>query len=285
LSIISKNELINKAGDIKVLPFVARKVLETLNDEACTIDDLSGIIEKDQAIAARVLKISNSALYGLRHEVTSLHQAILILGFKTIRSMVLSVSTRSLYKNFGMKEKILWDHSVGAAIASKIISAGFGSDVVDVSFIGGLMHDFGKVVMNNETPEVYGEAMMKMYNEDVESIAAEEEIYGYNHAEIGARVVEKWKLAPLIVDILEKHHLNDLKLQDISDPVTARSIAIAHLADHVCKVLGIGYRNPNEAIRLHELTSAQYLKISKNTLDKIVVDIQDTYNKERSIFE
>jgi len=126
VSIISKEDLINKVGDLKVLPFVARKVLETLNDESCTIDDLSGIIEKDQTIAARVLKISNSALYGLRHEVTGLHQAILILGFKTIRSLVLSISTRALYKNFGMKEKILWDHSVGAAIAAKMISAGYG---------------------------------------------------------------------------------------------------------------------------------------------------------------
>ncbi|RJQ55442.1 MAG: HDOD domain-containing protein [Nitrospiraceae bacterium] len=285
MSMFSKEDLINRVGDIKVLPFVARKVLETLKDESCTIDDLSNIIEKDQAIAARVLKISNSAMYGLRHEVTSLHQAILVLGFKTIRSLVLSVSTRGLYKSFGMKEKILWDHSVGAAIAAKMISAGFGSEVGEVSFIGGLMHDFGKVVMNNETPDVFGEVIMKIYNEDIESIAAEEEIYGFNHTEIGARVIEKWGFAPLLVSILENHHLNNLKLQDIKDEAVAKSIAIVNLADNVCKVLGIGYRSPNEAIKLHELPPAVFLNIEKNKLALLTGNIQETYDREKSVFE
>jgi HD-like signal output (HDOD) protein len=285
VGIITKDELVNKVGDLKVLPFVARKVLETLNDEGSTIDDLSNIIEKDQTIAARVLKISNSALYGLRHEVTSLHQAILILGFKTIRSLVLSVSTKALYKNFGMKEKILWDHSVGAAIAAKILSIGFGSEVGEVSFIGGLMHDFGKVVMNNETPDVFGEVMMRIYNEDIESTVAEQEIYGFNHTEIGARVVEKWGFSPLLVSILEKHHTGSFSSQDISDPVIARSIAIVNLADHVCKVLGIGYRNPNETIQLHKLPSAVFLKYDKDKLDVSTKNIQESYNAEKSIFD
>jgi HD-like signal output (HDOD) protein len=285
VGIITKDELINKVGDLKVLPFVARKVLETLNNEGSTIDDLSNIIEKDQTIAARVLKISNSALYGLRHEVTSLHQAILILGFKTIRSLILSVSTKALYKNFGMKEKILWDHSVGAAIAAKILSIGFGFEVGEVSFIGGLMHDFGKVVMNNETPDVFGEVMMRIYNEDIESTVAEEEVYGFNHAEIGARVVEKWGFSPLLVSILEKHHLNNVNLQDINDPVVAKGVATVHLADHACKVLGIGYRDPNETIKLDELPSALFLKYDANKLDALIKNIQESYNAEKSIFD
>jgi putative nucleotidyltransferase with HDIG domain len=284
VGIITKDELINNAGDLKVLPFVARKVLETLNYEGSTIDDLSNIIEKDQTIAARVLKISNSALYGLRHEVTSLHQAILILGFKTIRSLVLSVSTKALYKNFGMKEKMLWDHSVGAAIAAKILSVGFGFEAGEVSFIGGLMHDFGKVVMNNETPDVFGEVMMRIYNEDIESTVAEEEVYGFNHAEIGARVVEKWGFSPLIVSILENHHLGKVSFQDITDPTVARSIALVNLADHICKVLGIGYRDPNETIKLDELPSAIFLKYDANKLDALTKNIQESYDAEKAIF-
>lgn len=285
MGIITKDELINKVGDLKVLPFVARKLLETLNDESCSIDDLSGIIEKDQTIAARVLKISNSAMYGLRHEVTSLHQAILILGFKTIRSMVLSVSTRSLYKNFGMKEKILWDHSVGAGIAAKMISAGFGAEIGEISFVGGLMHDFGKVVMNNETPDEFAEVMMKIYNEGLDSITAETDIYGYNHAEIGAGVVGKWGFAPLLVNILKDHHLNNIKLADIIDSEVAKTIAITNVADYVCKVLGIGYRNPDDKTELHKLPSAVFLNLSQDRLNTLVRNIEDTYNMEKAIFE
>jgi putative nucleotidyltransferase with HDIG domain len=285
VGIITKDELINRAGDLKVLPFVARKLLETLNDEGCSIDDLSGIIEKDQTIAARVLKISNSALYGLRHEVTSLNQAILVLGFKTIRSLVLSVSTKSLYKNFGMKEKILWDHSVGAGIAAKMISAGLGSEIMELSFVGGLMHDLGKVVMNNETPDEFAEIMMKIYNEDIDSITAETEIYGYNHAEIGAGVVEKWGFAPMLVDILKYHHLNNVRLAELKDNSVANTVAAVNLADNVCKVLAIGYRNPTDKIELHKLPSAVFLKLTKDRMDVLLKNIEETYNAEKAIFE
>jgi len=285
LNILSKDELINKAGDLKVFPFVARKALDILNNENCSIDDLSAVIEKDQTIAARILKISNSALYGLRQEVTSLQHALLILGFKTLRSIVLTATTRSLYKKFGMTEKIIWDHSVGAAIGAKLISRGFGSDVVDTAFVGGLMHDLGKVIMNNETPEAYSEVMMKMYNEGMDSITAEKEIYGYDHTDVGAGVTGKWKFAAPLVQVLKEHHLNNCRLEDISDPITAKSVACVHLADHVCKLLGIGYREADESVLLHELPSAVYLDLGKNNLDKLVNEISETYNTEKSVFD
>jgi putative nucleotidyltransferase with HDIG domain len=285
LNIPSKDELINKAGDLKVLPFVARKALEILNDENCSIDDLSAVIEKDQTIAARILKISNSALYGLRREVTSLQHALLILGFKTLRSIVLTATTRSLYKKFGMTEKIIWDHSVGAAVAAKLISRGLGSEVTDIAFVGGLMHDLGKVIMNNETPETYSEVMMKMYNEGIDSIAAERDIYGYDHAEVGAGVTGKWKFASPLVTVLKEHHLNHCSLEEISDSLTAKSLACVHLSDHICKVLGIGYREADESIILQELPSAVYLDLGKDKLDKLVNEISETYNAEKSVFD
>jgi putative nucleotidyltransferase with HDIG domain len=285
MATVTMDDLIKKVGDLKVLPIVARKALEILNNESCTIDDLSNVIEKDQTLAARVLKISNSALYGLRQEVNSLNHALMILGFKTIKGIVLAATTRSIYKRFGMTEKILWDHSVGAAIAAKLISAGLGSDVEEVAFVGGLMHDLGKVIMNNETPETFTEVMMNIYNDEVESIIAERDIYGFDHTEIGSKVVEKWKFSPLLVRILKSHHLIDCKLEDIGDPLGAKSIACVNLADYVCKVLGIGYRAPDESIVLHELPSAIFLNINKERLDELVKEINEVYNKEKSAFE
>lgn len=285
MSVISKNDLINKAGDLKVLPFVARKALEILNDENSSIEDLGSVVEKDQTIAARILKIANSALYGLRQEVSSLQHAMLILGFKTLRSLVLTATTRSLYKKFGMTEKIIWDHSVGAAIASKLISRGLGSDVEDTAFIGGLMHDLGKVIMNNEMPEVYSQVMMKMYNEGVDSLTAERDICGFDHTEIGAGVTEKWKFSAPLVMLLKEHHLNNLKLEAISDLPTAKSIACVNLADHVCKVLGIGHREPDKSLVLQDLPSAIYLKLNKDKLDNLISAISETYTSEKSVFD
>lgn len=285
MKVLSKDELINKAGDLKVLPVVARKALEILNDENSSIDDLSSVIEKDQTIAARILKISNSALYGLRQEVASLQHALLILGFKTLRSIVLTATTRSMYKKFGITEKIIWDHSVGAAIAAKLIARGHGSEVSDTAFVGGLMHDLGKVIMNNETPEAYSEVMMKMYNEGMDSISAEKDVYGYDHTEVGSGVTGKWKFSAQLVLVLREHHLNNCRLADVKDPFTAKSLACVHLADHACKYLGIGYREADESVLLHELPSAVYLNLGKDKLDNLVVEISDTYNAEKSVFD
>ena len=285
MDVIAKEKLISKAGDLKVLPFVARKMMDTIGKQMASISDLAEIIEKDQTISARILKISNSPFYGLRQEVTSINQAILILGLRTIRSLVLSVSTRAIYKKFGITEQKIWEHSVGAAIGAKLVSAEFGDELVEVAFTGGLMHDLGKVVMNNETPEAFAEVMMRTYNEGLDSITAEMDVYGYNHSEIGARVAEKWGLSNVLVEIIEKHHLNKFAIKDVSDPLTAKSIACVNLADHICKVLGIGYRDTDESIVLDKLPSAIFLGIGADKTGSLVKDIEEAYNNEKSAFQ
>jgi putative nucleotidyltransferase with HDIG domain len=284
-TVVSKVDLIKKAGDINVLPFVARKILDALGDDSFSISDLEHIIETDQALAVKVLKISNSALYGLPQEITSLKQALMVLGLKAIKSLVLSISTRSLYKKFGITEQKMWDHSLGAAFASWLLSTGHGKSVADIAFIGGLMHDLGKVFMNNETPDAFSEVMMKTYNDNVVSIDAEEEIYGFNHAEIGAALAGKWGFPTLLVRIIEMHHLNNYKLEDISDEVTAKGVACVNLANFFCKSLGIGYREPDDTIELHILPSAVFLNISRDRAENLKTEIINTYEKEKSVFE
>ncbi len=284
MQILDKDKLIKKAGDLKVLPAVARKMLEIIGKDNSSIDDLGEIIEKDQTITARVLKIANSSFYGLRHEVTSIERAIMTLGMRTIKSLVLSVSTRAIYKRFGITEQKIWDHSIGSAISSKMIAADLGSELAENAFTGGLMHDLGKVVMNNETQDAFSEVMMKTYNEELDSITAEESVYGYNHAEIGARVAEKWGLSSILVEILDKHHLIDCRLEDFKDELVAKSVACVNLSNYICKYWGIGYRNPDETIKLSELPSAAFLKIGKEKMDSLINEINETYNNEKSAF-
>jgi putative nucleotidyltransferase with HDIG domain len=285
LGILLRDELVANAGDLKVLPFVARKVLELVESENSSASQLSKVIEKDQTIAVKVLKVSNSALYGLRKEVTSLQQAITLLGLNAINSLVIALSTKSLYKRFGITEQMMWDHSVGTSITAKLISSGFGAETEGIAFIGGLMHDFGKVVMNNESPEAFAEVMMRTYNEGIDSITAEEEVFGYNHTEVGSMVAEKWGFPSIHVSILRRHHLNYDKLEDIEEQSVARVIACVHLANNICKVLGIGYRSPNETILVNELPSTVFLGLTKEKMDVLVKDVVEAYEKEKTLFQ
>lgn len=285
MEVMSRDDLITRAGDLDILPFVARKLLEAVSDHNVTIESLCRIMEKDQTIAVRVLKISNSALYGLRQEVTSLNQAVMVLGLRTIRSLVLSVSTKSLYRRFGITEKLMWEHSVGAAVAARLIALDLGAEVRESSFTSGLMHDLGKIFMNNETPDAFARVMIKIYDEDMDSLEAEQEVYGFTHQEIGAAVVKKWGLSNLTAEIIALHHLKDTHLESIKDPVAAKSVAAVHLADHVCKFLGIGRREPKESIVLHDLPSARFLGIQNDMMDILAGRTRDIYAREKSLFE
>lgn len=284
--VITKDALIMKAGDLQILPTVARKVLELVASEMSSAADLKNIIEKDQTITTRILKIANSAFYGLRREVTNLQQAIVILGFRSIKNLVVAATTRSLYKRFGITEQMLWDHSVGAAIAGKVITKKMNLDFQETAFVGGLMHDVGKVVMNNESGKTFVQVMMKIYNDGLDAVKAEQEIYGYTHEEIGSGVLEKWKLPKLLVSVIGCHHRweTDLGLK-ISEPDVEKSVAAVNVADYVCKFHGIGYRQPKPDIDFGTLKGIATLKISKDSIPAILEEVKKTYETEKAVFQ
>ncbi len=285
MGVPSKEQLIKKAGDPKVLPSVARKVLEMVNNADTSNSQLCSVIEKDQTISASILKIANSAFYGLRQEVTSLNQAIVILGFNALRDLVITVSTKLQYKNFGITEQMMWDHSIGAAIAAKRIAAGRGKDLEEIAFLGGLMHDFGKVVMNNEAPDAYLQVMQDSYNEGIQPMAAEDNVFGYNHTEIGPLVLSEWGFPPMLIEVLKNHHLNYCSLEDFEDGLAARAVACCHLANCICKKIGIGYRTPDDSVDLASLPSVAFLAIAPDKLDPMLNEIAEAYEAEKAAFQ
>lgn len=281
----SKESLIKSSGDFKVLPLVARKIIELLQSENTSALDISDVLEKDQLITAKVLRMSNSAFFGARSEVTSLRQAIVMLGFNAIKDIVMTVSTKSLNKSFGMTEQMMWNHSVGTAIGARVIGKRVSKEIEELAFIGGLMHDFGKIVMNNASPQIYAEVMMAVYNEGVEAIGAEMKLFGYDHAEIGSEVLQQWGFPEIYVVILADHHLHRRELSDIEDEFTAKGVACINLANNVSRRLGIGFSNPDGSIMPHELPSAQMLGFDEEAMESIIDEINETYATELENFQ
>jgi putative nucleotidyltransferase with HDIG domain len=209
MKIITKEELIKKVADPKVLPMVAKKILDIVGNDDASISEICETIQKDQTISANILKVANSAYYGLRKEVTSIRQAIIMLGLSAIRNIALTVSTRLQHRRFGIVEQLMWDHSVGAAIAARHIAVGRGKEFEEIAYFGGLFHDFGKVVINNECPDAFNGVMQRIYNDREDPLTAERNIFNYAHTEIGALVMEEWKFPAIFVSILENHHLEN----------------------------------------------------------------------------
>jgi putative nucleotidyltransferase with HDIG domain len=280
----SKDSLVQRAGDLKVLPSVAKKVMETVEKENTSAVDLSRVIENDEAITSRVLKIANSAFYGLRSQVKDLRHAVALLGFSNIKNLVITASTRGLHKSFGITEQLMWDHSVGSAVGARLLARG-DRQLQDLAFLSGLLHDVGQVVLNNETPQIYADVTARVYNEGVAAIDVEREIYGYDHTDVGAGVLTKWGFPEELVEVVDNHHMTKVSIDKMSSALVSRAVACVQLADSICRYYGIGSRAPDETIVLHDLPAAVYLSLGEKELTVRIGEIKGTYDMEKASFE
>lgn len=280
--------LVKKAGDLEMMPQVARKVIDLVADQNSTAAQLAGLLEKDANITTRILKIANSAFYGLRREVKTVQQSIVILGFKSLRSMVVASSSKALHKRFGITEQLMWDHSIGTAIAGKIFAEKSPTAVGELAFVGGLLHNVGKTVMNNECPKPFMEVMKKVYNEGMQPIDAEIQIFKYSHPEVGFKVTEKWGLPPDLSMIIKNYAISRLSPEErdplLKEQVLKLAMSCVEVATEACRILGIGFREKKAESPILNLEGAKILGLTKDNLPESLKKIEEHYKKERQIF-
>ena len=230
-------------GDLPTMPAVASQVVQAVDNPDSSIDDIRRLIEKDAAIAARILKISNSALYGFPSEIQSLTHAISLLGTMTVRNLVLAASMKETYKRFGLLEKLLWQHSSLSGPIAAMLSRYGSLDVdPDVAFTAGLMHHIGKTALANSHRSEYERVMATVYNEGRSFTEVENEVFGFSHADLGAAVVQQWGLPDTLVLTIQHHH-NPEMLTQLDDHV-ARICALTSVTSMCLSKLGVGRSRP-----------------------------------------
>jgi putative nucleotidyltransferase with HDIG domain len=208
--------------DIPVMPQVATKVLQLQEDNLqISFKELEQIILLDPAITARILKVANSALYARQREITNLQQAITLLGFKMIKSMIMLVCASNIYgrakKSFkDIPDRLttkssameLWRHLILTAFLAKHIATKLKlEEKKDDIFIAGLLHDIGRIVLMVNQSELYEKFLQEMSTSpDADVLAYEEKVFGYNHLEVGKIVLGKWNFPDELVDVISQHH-------------------------------------------------------------------------------
>ncbi len=276
-------EVIMEACDLPAVPDVANKVMKLLADPNTSSAMVCRTISDDPALTARILKISNSAFYGCLRTINNLQSAIVIIGYSAIRSLVIAVSTKEVYKNFGLTERMLWEHSVGMGIASHILAKEAKISKVDDVFVCGLMHDIGKVIMNNSNSDLYNTVMERTYNEGISALEAEQDLFGFTHPEVGGLVIKKWNLTDELEKAVQFHH--DLQKVAGEDKYILTLTSIINLADTICRRLGIGTKGPDEGIDVKGTEAAKTLGFTAAQLDELIPMIAKTYSEEKNIFE
>ena len=247
-------EIISKVKKLPTLPMVANKVNNLIQDPTCTAIKLAEVIDKDQSLTTRVLRMVNSAFYSLSAEVTNVRHAIALLGFKTISQMVLSICVFDVFKGKyadDFDRKGFWLHSVGCAVLSKIIAEKCNYTTEDDCFTAGLLHDIGKVVLDQYLHDEMLAVLQKTRERDLSFIVAEQEVMGLDHTDIGGQVMNNWNI-PLPVTVAVKHHHQKVDERNGSELAQDLIVDIVRLSDVICKQEHVGYTGDTVEVKVTE---------------------------------
>ena len=197
---------------IPALPVTVSKILEICNNPNTSPIDLNRVISVDPVLMGRVMKLINSAYYGLSNQVTSLARAIIMLGINTVKNLALSTAVMQSLSpkadNQALNMQGFWRHSLCVGVTSKLIAKARKIDPKELEeyFIAGLLHDMGKIPLNNTLNDLYIQALAKSDRDHCSLYEAEKAIIGYDHREIGLLIGKQWKLGGGILDTIQFHH-------------------------------------------------------------------------------
>jgi len=223
-------------------PQVAAKLIEMSGDETTLLEDISKVVESDPGIAARVLEIVNSVVYGLQRKISALPEAVVLLGFDEIKKLSIGMTVfQGLFTSDASKafDRIhFWRHSLAVALLAMEIAKQIEYDHPEEAYIAGLLHDVGKIFLDLQGHKNYGEFLYDAAASEDNLIEQERKTLGLGHDDVGAFFCSLWKLPERIVLPVKYHHQR-FQPQDLSKE-EALLISIVSLSDFVCWTQGIG---------------------------------------------
>lgn len=222
-------------GDLPAMPQVAAEALERLGEDEATAVELDLIISKDPSLATRVLKIANSSFYARENPVKSVRQAVVHVGFMTIRTVIVAAAMKGIYQKLGRHEEHLWRHAYGCGIAARVLARRTASIAPDLAFLTGLLHDIGKTILLIKMPEPMNRILQNVAAGRAASTReCEEAEFGFDHAAVGQLMARHWKFDADIEEAIGLHHVPEAAERN---PGLCRLVAVA---DQACLKLGIG---------------------------------------------
>ncbi len=254
------------------------KVLEICNQPNTSPNDLNRVISLDPVLTGQVLKLINSAYYALPNQITSLTRAIIMLGINTVKNLALSTAVLG---NFGKEENFrclsmdaFWTHSICVGVTAKAIATERNVPITEREeyFVGGLLHDLGKIPLNNRFPEEFEQALELAKIEEGPLNRAESVIMGFDHGLVGKVIAEKWQLSQAIREVLAYHHDPGNASEECRDLVSTVSLANLYANIYDYGSAGDFYQETPTIYRVLEIVGLQWQDISE-LQEKVSVEI------------
>lgn len=231
-----KKAILEAVDNLPPMPQVMHKAQAIINDPTSSLKDLEKLVNTDQAFAIKVLRLANSAYYGRMKKVASIQDAAVVVGMKSLGELItLSCAASLLNKSlrgYDLPAKSLWQHSIGVAFGSKMIAGKKYPDLVNDAFSAGLIHDAGKLILDEYLYERKALFQDFMSGNEHSFLDAEREILGFDHAEIAAQVCAKWNFPKAISVAIRYHHQPARFLSN-------KLAHIVHVADQITAWIGM----------------------------------------------
>jgi putative nucleotidyltransferase with HDIG domain len=268
IHLASAGEIEPAMENIQPIPQVVLKILRLIDNEEYEIKTLAEEIRKDQVISARTIKLCNSVAFSGSSRVESLDQALVLLGMRLLVKLVISVSVDEFFGHSGLGYSLckggLYHHAVGTAIIAEKLSDYTGSVKPGLAYTAGLLHDIGKVVLDQSIASAYPLFYRRLYEEENNVLEAENEILGFNHAQVGHKLARKWLFPESLCDVIRNHHRPEKAV---------RYLELAHVV-YLADLLMSRFHSGLELERLNTESLASRIETIGLSIDKFA-DIVD----------
>ncbi|MBI2278370.1 MAG: HDOD domain-containing protein [Dechloromonas sp.] len=233
MTTLDRERVVARLKQLPALPSAITELLASFGNEEVDVGSIARKIALDQGLTARVLRVANSSFYGLQHKVGTINEAVVVLGFRAVRSMVLAIGINGLFRVDhcpGFDTRSYLRHGVAVGVTSRLLAPLTGHNP-ELAFTGGLLHDIGALVLAANFPESYAAVLAHRKQHDCFLVTAERAILGMDHGEVGGLLADTWRFPLALRQALAEHHA--------PRSVESGSLAeLIHIADAVAHALG-----------------------------------------------
>ena len=279
--VIDIDKLVDSVDTLPSNFHIAIKVSKLLDNFNVNISELSSTISIDQSLTTQLLKLCNSAQYGFSKKIMTVNDAIARLGFKTLKSLIfVAVSQSSLNKEiegYDLAKGELWKNSISCAVYSKYLAELSGYKDPELAFTAGLLRDIGKLILHQYVKEDYNNIINLINKKNVGFSEAEEQVLGYNHTQVGARIAAKWNFPKVLEETILYHHSPKVAESSCED---YDLLNIVHIADSMTMMLGMGLGNDGMMYDI-DLNSLKSIGINVDSvgIETLMSDMVDLNSK------
>jgi putative nucleotidyltransferase with HDIG domain len=270
---LTMEEIISRVQEIPPFPQTIIKIMEITKNPDAGAKELEEEIIKDQGLTTKILQLANSAFYRGRRSIDTVRDAAVVLGFEAVRTMVLTTVIGKFMEKelpgYALEKEALWKQSQISAIMTKAVAKKVGYKKIDQAYTAGLLRDIGKVILDQYVGSAYQE-INTLVEKGYTFIEAEEQVIGFNHGQVGAKIAEKWNLPEELAEVIAIHH------NPRAAVINPRLVYITHIADSLIMMMGIhigidglAYEFFSEATKALELNEKKLSEIMSEVADII----------------